>query len=69
MSIVEQQFDFQLNPIQAEVSITMSVNAIDEFDDDKVARGALSYSNMAKDAQTMANLANTASQAVELIPF
>lgn len=69
MSIVEQQFDFQLNPIQAEVSITMAVNALDACADDKVAKGALTYSNMAKDAQAMANLANTASQAVELIPF
>jgi hypothetical protein len=69
MSITEQQFDFLLNPIQAEVSITMAVNAIDGCSDDKVGKGALSYSNMAKDAQAMANLANTASQVVELIPF
>jgi hypothetical protein len=69
MSITEQQFDFLLNPIQAEVSITMAVNAIDGCTDDKVGQGALSYSNMAKDAQAMANLANTASQVVELIPF
>jgi hypothetical protein len=69
MSITEQQFDFLLNPIQAEVSITMAVNAIDACSDDKVGKGALRYSNMAKDAQAMANLANTASQVVELIPF
>jgi hypothetical protein len=69
MSITEQQFDFLLNPIQAEVSITMAVNAVDQCSDDKVGKGALSYSNMAKDAQAMANLANTAAQAVELIPF
>lgn len=69
MSITEQQFDFLLNPIQAEVSITMAVNAADQCSDDKVGQGALTYSNMAKDAQAMANLANTASQVVELIPF
>ena len=69
MSITEQQYDFLLNPIQAEVSITMAVNAIDKCTDDPVGKGALTYSNMAKDAQAMANLANTAEQAIELIPF
>lgn len=69
MSITEQQYDFLLNPIQAEVSITMAVNASDTCSDDGVAKGALTYSNMAKDAQAMANLANTAGQIMELIPF
>jgi len=69
MSITEQQYDFLLNPIQAEVSITMAVNAVDKCTDDSVGKGALTYSNMAKDAQAMANLANTAEQVVELIPF
>jgi hypothetical protein len=69
MSITEQQYDFLLNPVQAEVSMTMSVNAVDMCSTDGVAKGALTYSNMAKDAQAMANLANTAEQIVELIPF
>lgn len=69
MSITEQQYDFLLNPVQAEVSITLAVNANDKCSDDEVAKGAMMYSNMAKDAQAMANLANTASQIVELIPF
>lgn len=69
MSITEQQYDFLLNPVQAEVSITMAVNAIDKCTSDPVGEGALKYSNMAKDAQAMANLANTAEQAMELIPF
>lgn len=69
MSITEQQYDFLLNPIQAEVSITMAVNAVDKCTSDPVGEGALKYSNMAKDAQAMANLANTAEQIVELIPF
>ena len=69
MSITEQQYDFLLNPVQAEVSITMAVNANDRCSDDVVAKGAMTYSSMAKDAQAMANLANTAEQIVELIPF
>lgn len=69
MSITEQQYDFLLNPVQAEVSITMAVNANDACSDDDIAKGALTYSNMAKEAQAIANLANTAEQIVELIPF
>lgn len=69
MSITEQQYDFLLNPVQAEVSLSMSVNAMDMCSDDAVAKGAMTYSNMAKDAQAMANLANTVEQIVELIPF
>jgi hypothetical protein len=69
MSITEQQYDFILNPVQAEVSISMAVNAQDACSDDDVAKGAMLYSNMAKEAQAMANLANTAEQIVELIPF
>jgi hypothetical protein len=69
MTITEQQYDFLLNPVQAEVSLSMAVNAGDSCSDDDVAKGALTYSNMAKDAQAMANLANTVEQIVELIPF
>jgi len=69
MSITEQQYDVLLNPVQAEVSITLAVNADDLCSDDEVAKGAMLYTNMAKDAQAMANLANTAEQIVELIPF
>lgn len=69
MSITEQQYDFLLNPVQAEVSITLAVNANDLCSDDAVAKGAMLYTNMAKDAQAVANLANTAEQIVELIPF
>ncbi len=34
-----------------------------------IGKGALEYSNLAKEAQAIANLANTAGQVVELIPF
>jgi hypothetical protein len=69
MSITEQQYDFQLNPVQADVTIAMAVQAGDRCADDDVATGALKYSTMAKEAQAMANLANSAEQAIELIPF
>jgi hypothetical protein len=69
MTITELQYDFLLNPIQADVSIGLAVNAIDNCSDDAVGKGALEYSNMAKDAQAMLNLANTIGQIAELIPF
>lgn len=69
MVITELQYDFLLNPIQADVAIGLAVNAIDNCSDDTVGKGALEYSNIAKDAQAMLNLANTAGQIAELIPF
>ncbi len=69
MAITELQYDFLLNPIQADVQIGLSVNRIDNCSDDTVGKGALEYSNMAKEAQAILNLANTVDQIVELIPF
>ncbi len=69
MSITEQEYDFLLNPVRAEVSITMAVNALDKCSDDVIGKGALEYSNLAKDAQAIANLANTVEQIAEMIPF
>lgn len=69
MRITELQYDFLLNPVQAEVDIEMTVNASDGCSDDELAKGALTYTTIAKEAQAVANLANTAEQIVELIPF
>jgi hypothetical protein len=69
MSVTEQQYDNLLNPIQAEVSLSLAVMSLDSCSDDVIAKGALEYSNLAKEAQAILNLANTAEQIVELIPF
>lgn len=69
MTITELQYDFMLNPVQADVSIGLAVNAIDNCSDDTVGRGALEYSNLAKDAQAAANLATTVGQIADMIPF
>ena len=55
--------------IRAEVEIELTVNAVDSCSNDKLAQGALDYSNIAKEVMAMANLANTAEQIVELIPL
>jgi hypothetical protein len=69
MRITEAQYDFLLNPTRAEVDIELTVNAADICSTDPFAEGALTYSNLAKETQALANLANTAEQIVELIPF
>lgn len=69
MRISELQYDFLLNPVQADVDIELTVSATDPCSDDKLAAGALTYTTIAKEAQSIANLANTAEQIVELIPI
>lgn len=69
MRIGELEYDALLNPLRAEVDIAMSVIAVDETSDDTLAKGALEFSSIAKEAQAIANLANTAEQIVELIPI
>lgn len=69
MRITEAQYDFLLNPIEAEVEIEMAVNENDICSTDAFAQGALTYTTAAKEVQAIANLANTAEQIVELIPL
>lgn len=69
MTITEQEYDHMLNPIRAEISLGLSVIVPDKCSDDLVGQGALKYSNLAKDVMAVSNLANTASQVVDLIPF
>ena len=69
MGISELEYDAVLNPLRAEVDITLSVIAVDECSDDLLAKGALAFSTIAKEAQAVANLANTAEQVVDLIPL
>src|SRR5260370_15462004 len=69
MVITEQQYDFMLNPIEAQVSIGLAVVPPSQCSDDVVGKGALAFTNIAKEAQAMLNLANTAQLAADLIPL
>lgn len=69
LTITEQEYDFILNPVRAEVSLGLSVIIPDAHGDDEIAKGAREYSDLARDVQAVANLANTIGQAAELIPF
>lgn len=69
MTINEQEYDFILNPVRAEVSLSLSVINPSKCSDDMIAKGAFEYSNIAKDLMAISNIANTASEIVDLIPF
>jgi len=69
MTITELEYDALLNPLRAEVDLQLTVIAVDQCSDDVLAKGALEYTTIAKEAQAIANLANTAEQIVELIPI
>lgn len=69
MTINEQEYDFILNPVRAEVSLSLTVINPSKCSDDLIAKGAFEYTNIAKDLMAISNLANTASEIVDLIPF
>ncbi|SEJ10958.1 hypothetical protein SAMN05216567_102100 [Variovorax sp. OK605] len=69
MTIGELEYDAVLNPLRAEVDISLSVIAVDECSDDVLAKGALAFTTIAKEAQAVANLANTVDQVADLIPL
>lgn len=71
MSITEQQYNSVLKPIQAEVSLGLSIPTLETFrvNGDDIGRGALEYSTLVKEAQAIVNLANTVELAIDLVPF
>jgi len=69
MRIVEREYDNLLNPLRAEVELGLVVSPPESCSDDWLARGAMEYSTLAKEAQAAANLANTAEQVVDIIPL
>jgi hypothetical protein len=68
MTLTEQQFDFLLNPVQAQVQIGLAVAGTPPAGD-VVAKGALTYSQGVKDAQAMLNLVKAVELVVDMIPF
>jgi hypothetical protein len=67
MSITEQHFDNQLNPIQAEVDLGLSVIAVDPYTDDDTALGAYEYTNKVKEDLALANPNTSLEQTIESI--
>ena len=69
MTISELEYDALLNPLRAEVDLQLTVIAVDQCSDDVLAKGALEYTTIAKEAQAIANLVNTVEQVAELFPI
>jgi hypothetical protein len=67
MSITEILHDRRLNPIEAEVSLGLTVISPDPCGKDDIAEGAYEYSMLVKDGLATLNLANTAAQVAEMI--
>ncbi len=68
MTITEKQFDANLNPTEAEVSLGLSVIPINPYTDDRVARGAADFSRLARDEQVEPNVnKNAAQQKIDLV--
>lgn len=69
MTIGELEYDGALNPLRAEVDLSLGVIAVEACSDDVLARGALEFTSLAREAQAIANLANTVEQVADLIPI
>jgi hypothetical protein len=69
MTINEMQYDSLLNVVEATVTIGLAVVTPCNCCDDKIAQGALSYTQMMQDTLATVNLANTVAAVVDLIPF
>jgi hypothetical protein len=69
MTINEKQYDALLNPIQAEVSLGLSVMGAGNQTDDDIAKGAAEYTAVVKETMAVANLVNTVSQVIEMVAF
>lgn len=69
LTITEKKFDFLLNPVEADVQIGLAINNLATTSTDTIGKGALTYSQVAKDAQSILNLAKAVELAVDIIPF
>lgn len=69
MSIKEQQFDANLNPIQAEVTIGLTVYADEIAITDKIAIGAKIYTDMMEQTKAAETLTRPGQKVSEIIKF
>jgi hypothetical protein len=69
LSMTEQKFDSLLNPVQAQVQLGLSIASFPDKTTDQLGKGALTYTQLNKEAQAALNLVKAAQLAVEIIPF
>ena len=69
MSIKEQQFDINLNPVQAEVTIELAVYTDEIAVSDKIAVGAKIYTDMMEQTKAVETLAQPGQTVSDIIKF
>jgi len=67
LSFTEMEYDPLLNPIRAEVSVSLDVLTKSELDDGSFAEGAYTYTQGVKQVMAAINLANTAELAGKMV--
>jgi hypothetical protein len=69
LTITEQIYDSNLNPIEAEVAVGLAVITPDACAGDAIGTGALAYTQLIQASMAATNLANSAALVTHLIPF
>jgi hypothetical protein len=69
VSVVEQDFDPLLNPIRAEVTVSLRVISKDDLDKDSFAYGAYVWTQANREVNAALNIANTVQLAAGMLPF
>lgn len=69
LTIKETHYNQYLNPIEAEVSLNLSVLSLDNVSDDEIAKGALKYTNLIKDLHAVENLKNIGTEIKDYLTF
>lgn len=69
MSFTEKQYDALLNPVLAQVSLGLAVATLPSSTTDVIGKGALTYTQVVKDAQSVLNLVKAVELALDIIPF
>src|SRR5262249_38637483 len=69
LTITEQIYDGDLNPIEAEGAMGLAVITPDACANDIIGSGALAYTQLIQDGMAGVNLANSAALVTHLIPF
>jgi hypothetical protein len=69
LTITEQIYDANLNPIEAEVAVGLAVITPDACAGDTIGTGALAYTQLIQASMAATNLSNNAALITHLIPF
>ena len=68
VSVVEQDFDPMLNPIRAEVTVSLKVISKDDLDKSSFAYGAYVWTQANREVNAALNIANTVQLAAGMVP-